>query len=203
MWMCDLDGTLVDSTPVHEAAFRAAIAELAPGLLGSFRYGPLAGTTTHETTARLGVESATADRLARRKQQIYREYVDAGRVPLFPGARELLDLLTRRGFVPYMVTSGSRGSVERVLTASGLDFVDVLTADELPASKPDPLVYRYACERWAADPAEVVVLEDSANGVAAAVGAGLLTLHVHVDLAAPGATAVQDLGRIVSALERP
>ena len=109
-----------------------------------------------------------AGRLVRRKQQLYREHVEAGKVRLFPGALRLLDRLSADERPAYLVTSGSRGSVERVLAACGLSsaFRGVLTADDVPVSKPDPEFYRLACRRWGIDPAAAVALEDSARGVA-------------------------------------
>jgi HAD superfamily hydrolase (TIGR01509 family) len=202
-WLLDLDGTLVDSGPVHEAAFRDAIAELAPGRLGSFRYEGNAGATTREVVSRLAVDAETADRLVRRKQQLYRAYVEAGRVTVFPGALRLLGRLERRGYRAYLVTSGSRRSVERVLAACSLRarFRGVLTGDDVAPGKPDPAVYREACHRWAVDPDDAVAVEDSANGVASAAGAGLVTLQVHVARPAPGAVAVPHLDGIVSLLD--
>ncbi|WP_433429574.1 HAD family hydrolase [Nonomuraea sp. CA-141351] len=204
VWLCDLDGTLVDSFPAHEAAFRQAIAELVPAALPSFRYTDHAGASTAEVAALLTAgDREVAGRLARRKQDLYRESVERGRVRPFPGARRLLDRLSGEGRVAYLVTSGSRGSVERVLAGSSLGacFRDVLTADDVPVSKPDPEFYRLACRRWLVDPAEAVVLEDSPHGVASAVGAGLATLHVHTAEPAPGAVAVRGLDDIVSLLE--
>ncbi|MER6005495.1 HAD family phosphatase [Nonomuraea angiospora] len=203
VWLCDLDGTLVDSFPAHEAAFRQAVAELVPAALPSFRYADHAGASTAEVAALLTGDRDVAARLARRKQGLYREFVAAGRVRPFPGARRLLDRLAARGRVAYLVTAGSRGSVERVLAGSSLGacFRDVLTADDVPVSKPDPEFYDLACRRWGVDPAGAVVLEDSAHGVASAVGAGLATLHVHTTEPAPGAVAVRGLEDIVSLLE--
>ena len=43
----------------------------------------------------------------------------------------------------------------------------------VPAKKPDPAIYTLALERTGADPAETLVIEDSRNGLRAAVGAGL------------------------------
>ncbi|MFG6198984.1 HAD family hydrolase [Nonomuraea sp. JJY05] len=203
VWLCDLDGTLVDSFPAHEAAFRQAIAELVPAALPSFRYAAHAGASTAEVAALLTGDRDVAARLARRKQGLYRDFVAAGRVRPFPGARRLLDRLAAGGRVAYLVTSGSRGSVERVLAGSSLGacFRDVLTADDVPVSKPDPEFYGLACRRWGVDPAEAVVLEDSAHGVASAVGAGLATLHVHTAEPAPGAAGVRGLEDIVALLE--
>nr|WP_225311371.1 HAD family phosphatase [Microbispora cellulosiformans] len=201
VWLFDLDGTLVDSCPAHEAAFRQAIAEVAPGLLGSFRYADYTGASTREVTLRLLGDTEEAARLARLKQRLYRENLDT--VAVFPGARRLLARLTAAGRAAYVVTGGSRASVERTLAARSLDayFIDVLTGDDLPVSKPDPACYAYACEHWGLDPGAVVVLEDSAHGVASAVGAGLATLHVHVAEPAPGAVAARDLEEIAALLE--
>ncbi|KAB8184189.1 HAD family hydrolase [Microbispora catharanthi] len=200
VWLFDLDGTLVDSCPAHEAAFLQAIDEVAPDLRASFRYADHAGASTREVAVRLLGDTGDADRLARLKQRLYRER--AGAVAVFPGARRLLGRLVAGGRDAYLVTSGSRASVARVLAACSLGayFRGVLTSDDVPASKPDPAFYAYACEHWGLDPGAAVVLEDSAHGVASAVGAGLATLHVHVAEPAPGAVAVGDLEQIVSLL---
>ncbi|WP_318271850.1 HAD family phosphatase [Microbispora triticiradicis] len=202
VWLFDLDGTLVDSCPAHEAAFRQAIAEVAPGLLASFRYADHTGASTREVAVRLLGDTEEAARLARLKQRLYRE--NLGTVAVFPGARRLLARLTTTGRAAYLVTGGSRASVERTLAERSLDayFIDVLTGDDLPVSKPDPACYAYACEHWGLDPGAVVVLEDSAHGVASAVGAGLATIHVHVAEPAPGAVAARDLEKIATLLDK-
>ncbi|MEU4830329.1 HAD family hydrolase [Streptosporangium sp. NPDC023615] len=204
-WLCDLDGTLVDSCPAHETAFRQAIAEIAPVALASFRYADHAGASTAEVASRLVPgDAAAAGRLARRKQGLYREHAEAGMVAPLPGARRLLDRLAQEGRTVYLVTSGSRGSVERVLSAGSLGgyFRDVLTSDDVPVSKPDPEFYAYACRRWAVDVADAVAVEDSAHGVASAVGAGLVTLQVHAAEPAAGAIVVRDLDEIVSLFQQ-
>jgi len=200
-WLCDLDGTIVDSCPAHEAAFHQAIAEIAPDALASFRYAAHTGASTAEVASRLiPGDAVAAERLTRRKQRLYHEYVEAGMVTVLPGARRLLGRLAEDGRTAYLVTSGSRGSVERVLAACSLGgyFRAVLTSDDVTVSKPDPWFYAYACRRWAVDPADAVAVEDSAHGVASAVGAGLVTLQVHAAEPAAGAIAVSDLDEIVS-----
>ena len=49
----------------------------------------------------------------------------------------------------------------------------VLAGDVVPAKKPDPAIYTLALERTGADPDQTIVVEDSRNGLLAAVGAGL------------------------------
>ncbi|MES9540550.1 MULTISPECIES: HAD family phosphatase [unclassified Actinomadura] len=204
VWLCDLDGTLVDSGPAHEAAFRAALAEVAPALAGGFRYGDHAGAATEDVAAALGLASGDAERFVRRKRRIYRAGVAAGRVAVFPGAHRLLGRLSERGRAVYLVTGGSRGSVERVLAAASLRryFTDVLTGDDVPCGKPDPAFYLAACHRWGVDAADAVAVEDSAHGVASAVGAGLPTLQVHAAEPAPGAIPVRGLEDVLALLDR-
>jgi HAD superfamily hydrolase (TIGR01509 family) len=201
-WFWDLDGTLVDSGPVHEAAFRTAIAEIAPDLLGSFSYHVHVGASTSQVVAGMSGNAEIADLLIRRKQQLYRDYVDAGLVTAFPGAHQILDRLVNLDHTLYLVTSGSRASVERVLAACSLEgyFSGRLTGDDITSSKPNPAVYEYACRRWAVDPGHAVAVEDSAHGVASAVGAGLVTLQVHTSAPAPGARPARHLHEILSHL---
>ena len=51
-----------------------------------------------------------------------------------------------------------------------------VAGDVVPRKKPDPAVYQLALEKLALDPAESLVVEDSRNGLLAAVGAGLATV---------------------------
>ena len=48
-----------------------------------------------------------------------------------------------------------------------------LAGDDVPSKKPDPLIYETAAKRLGITPRACVVVEDSAIGVAAAVGAGM------------------------------
>src|SRR5204863_3093973 len=56
------------------------------------------------------------------------------------------------------------------------DRVEVFAGDMVPAKKPDPGIYLLALERTGADPADTLAIEDSRNGLLAAVGAGLRCL---------------------------
>ena len=55
-------------------------------------------------------------------------------------------------------------------------FQSVLSGADLPASKPDPAVYLLSAERLGVRPADCVVLEDAASGVAAAKAAGMFCI---------------------------
>ena len=52
-------------------------------------------------------------------------------------------------------------------------FEFLLSGEEVPNGKPEPDIFLEAARRLGAAPAECVVIEDSANGVQAAVAAGM------------------------------
>jgi HAD superfamily hydrolase (TIGR01509 family) len=117
-----------------------------------------------------------------------------------PGARELVADLRRLG-VPLAIASNSpRYLVDDALATAGLaDAFDVIvTADDVERPKPEPDIYRLACERLGVPPADAVALEDSASGVAAAKAAGLdciaVPMFTETDVAAAD--------RVVDSLER-
>jgi len=96
-----------------------------------------------------------------------------------PGAYELVARL--RGRVPLALASNSpRRLVDAALATAGLaDAFDVIvTSDDVRLSKPAPDIYLLACERLGVPPWQVLALEDSAAGVAAAKAAGLACIAV-------------------------
>jgi HAD superfamily hydrolase (TIGR01509 family) len=101
-----------------------------------------------------------------------------------PGAAELIDRL-ERGRVPKAIaTSSAREYVDTVFGPHGLTerFAFVLTCDDVTHGKPHPEVYALAAARLGLTPAEVVVLEDSVNGLRAAKAAGarcVVVPHAH------------------------
>lgn len=97
------------------------------------------------------------------------------------GARELLLRLRERGTPIGLVSNSPLPFVERSLEIVGFRdrFDAVISAHEVAAPKPSPDPYLEACRRLgvAAGP-EVVALEDSPTGVAAARAAGLTVIGV-------------------------
>lgn len=97
------------------------------------------------------------------------------------GARELLERLRRRGTPIGLVSNSPLVFVVRSLQLVGFEdiFDVVLSAHEVAAPKPAPDPYLEACRRLAVEPGpDVVALEDSPTGVAAARAAGLTVIGV-------------------------
>jgi HAD superfamily hydrolase (TIGR01509 family) len=97
------------------------------------------------------------------------------------GAKELLEALKGRGTPIGLVSNSPLAFVQRSLQIAGFHqiFDVVLSAHEVAAPKPAPDPYLEACKRLGVKPGpNVVALEDSPTGVAAARAAGLTVIGV-------------------------
>ena len=194
--LLDLDGTLVDSEPIHRAGFEAWFAargwaydeDVARVFTGRraddvFRTvdGPWRGGDPHEMFAEI-VALVPRDRLPE---------------PV-AGARDTVERARRAGIPLALVTSADRRWADKALAAiGGLDLFDTaVTRDDIERGKPDPSCYALACERLGVDAASALACEDAPDGVRSAVAAGVgvvvgVTTTFSADLLrAAGATAV-------------
>jgi HAD superfamily hydrolase (TIGR01509 family) len=117
----------------------------------------------------------------KRKTALYTELVAAGSLPPRPGIRRIISAAGDAGWKLGVASTSAEPSVRAILEfAVGKDRADrfdvFLAGDVVPKKKPDPAIYLLALERLAVDPATVLVVEDSRNGLLAAVGAGLRCL---------------------------
>ena len=97
-----------------------------------------------------------------------------------PGVYRLLDELSAAGISMHVATTGTRAWVEPLLArVFGDRFDTIVTGTEVTQLKPDPAVYVEVLDRIGCAPEQAVAVEDSANGVRAAVGAGLPCIVAH------------------------
>ncbi len=101
-------------------------------------------------------------------------------VPPMPGAIELVLACRDAGFRLGVASSSGMDAIKLVLSKLGIiDCFDALTSGkEVPKSKPDPAIYRLACDRLGVSPREAVAIEDSGPGITAAHLAGLRCLAI-------------------------
>lgn len=181
----DVDGTLVDSErDGHRVAFNQAFAEAGlPYVWDEDFYGELLRVTGGQRRIEgylvsVGVGAADAASLAARlhirKTEIMNGMIAEGRIGVRPGVRRLLGELAALGVRLGVATTGSRGWVEGLLarTLGEVEFAGVVYGDEV-VRKPDPAAFLLALRRLGTGAPAAVAVEDSAEGLAAAKGAGL------------------------------
>ena len=175
-YLFDFDGTLVDSSPLHDWAFREVLQAERPDALAHFDYEQVRGRATTEVLRETGVtDPSELQRLTGLKQRRYQAAVREGRLRVLPGAPEVLAALSNAGHDLYLVTSGGRGSVELALDSTGLGrfFQGIVTASEVDRGKPAPDLYLEALRRFALQPDRCLAIEDAPSGAEAARAAGI------------------------------
>jgi beta-phosphoglucomutase len=203
----DFDGVLADSEPLHFRAFGDVLQDEGILLTESAYYGRYLGFDDVGVFRAVGEDSGAVweaaridDLVARKAQRL--EALEHGGSVLFPGARDAILRMARRG--PIAIASGAlRAEIERVLEREGLrsHFPVLVAAEDTRHGKPDPAPYRRAvtllqqAHGHLLRPAECVAVEDSQWGLASARGAGLRTIavtHSYAAVALTGADAIID-----------
>lgn len=164
----DMDGTLVDSTEVVEAAWRswAMRHNLPVEDLLSFSHGrPTNATLEHFLPGQ--DHSPELEELARFEET----HTDG--IQAIPGAIEVLHALgTQKPWA--VVTSAWRKLAEIRVAAAGLPLPRVLVPiDEIKNGKPDPEGFLQAARQLGVAPQECVVFEDTRPGIEAGLHAGM------------------------------
>lgn len=153
----------LDFTPRHKRELVGTSAEIAGGILEQ----------------RLDEPGRAAELIEELNELVVAE-LEHG-VEAMLGAAELLRRLQRRGTPIGLVSNSPLPFVQRSLEIVGFaDHFDVvLSAHEVAAPKPAPDPYLEACRRLRVEPGpDVIALEDSPTGVAAARAAGLTVIGV-------------------------
>ena len=186
--LCDMDGTLIDSTAVVELLWGRFCDEhdVAVDELLAFAHG----RPTRQTLVEFLPTSSDHEREAIALELDRRELDTLDGIVEIPGARALLGSLA----VPWaVVTSAPRELALRRMGAAGLPLPEVLVpADEIEHGKPDPSGYLQAAARLGVDISDCVVLEDAEPGVRAGLAAGARVVVVG-PLDRPGTDRVPDL----------
>ena len=169
----DMDGVVVDSEPIHEAALVELYA--ARGWpVEDPRFFALKGRSGADVFAELAARHGTdADALAADKHARYGALF-AVRGALVPGVAAVLDALVARGVPLALATSAHRAEARTALDRFGVTgaFRALVTADDVARSKPHPEPYLRAASALGVDPARCLVVEDTVHGVRAGVAAG-------------------------------
>jgi beta-phosphoglucomutase len=186
----DLDGTLVDTEPLHFAAFNEALRPDAIEIEFADYLARLIGLNDHDCFATVLKENqnkASEERLAdliARKSAVYQAMI-AEREVLYPGAEKLVRACAER--FPLMIATGTlRVEAEAILRRAGLRdfFLDIIAGEDVEQGKPEPDGFIAALgrigfilrQRDPVLPQECLVVEDTRAGVEAAHRAGMRVL---------------------------
>lgn len=196
----DVDGTLVDSEPLHHRALLAVCQRAGLDL----RHLP--ETRFYGVHINDVWQTLRADLPADLPQQVWLQAIEdyyhdhSSELVAIPGSRETIRALAAKGIRQACVSNSCRRIVESNLEALGIrDCIEVVvTLDDVRCGKPAPEPYLQALEALALPAAAVLAVEDSPTGMQSALAAGM-SVAFYGELPAPvaGVTEITSLARIL------
>ncbi|WP_323765716.1 HAD family phosphatase [Marinovum sp.] len=198
----DIDGTLVDSEPLHLFALKQVCLahEVDISDLDDTHFvGVHIGNVWKELQPRFPAGLS----FAAWSEKINRAFADnARRLVEIAGARAVVAGFAEKGLRQVAVSNSNRAVVDANLAAIGVaEFMEFsLSLDDVCEGKPDPFPYRLACYLLRLDPSEVLAVEDSATGAASARAAGLPVAFLHAKDRAEGQTPIASLAELTGVI---
>lgn len=106
--------------------------------------------------------------------------ITENRVPVKPGALELIEYLRANGIAAAVATSTVKDIAVKSLSKSGLlEYFDtIVTGDMVEKGKPAPDIFLKSASMIGAEPSETIVCEDSYAGIYAAKNANMIPVFV-------------------------
>ncbi|WP_299789406.1 HAD family phosphatase [uncultured Marivita sp.] len=195
----DLDGTMLNSDPIHEAVFTELWTDRGLPMPDGFYIEQVHGRLNVDVFAEYLPDEPDPQALSEWKEAQFRDRLPSP-YPATPGLETFLDHAQSLGWKMAVVTNAMRLNAEAMLRAIGLrDRFDVIViGEECDHGKPHPLPYLTAMELLGEPASACVAFEDSPSGMRAAAASGAYCIGVRsaltdAKLCAVGAdTSIQD-----------
>ncbi len=186
----DFDGVIVDTEPLHYAAFQRTLEPLGLHFTWQEYVETYIGFDDRDAFRHAFSSKGTMlipdklHSLIEQKASFFQEIIRSD-VSAYPGVLELIFFLHAQK-IPLAICSGAlRSDIDPILAMLGIsDYFDVIvTADDVAVSKPDPECYQLAFQRLQSAHNSIsknatIAIEDTPAGISAAKAAGLMVCAV-------------------------
>jgi len=110
----------------------------------------------------------------KRKTALFVELIETGKLPLRPGIHRFMKEAMEAGLKVAVCTTSNEQAAKAITgkILKDIKFDLVLAGDVVSKKKPDPEIYNLALSKLGLQPVEVIIVEDSKNGVTAGKAAG-------------------------------
>lgn len=178
----DVDGTLVDSESVY---VKAALKNIEvnhynipmSAIMGIIGQNRVAGRKLIESTQD---DSFNYDKYIKDFEKIRNQILENEPYKLKKGALNILNYCKKHNIKIAIATSTARDKQSKVLTKLGIiDYFDYMVfGDEINNSKPAPDIYLKVFEHYNYDKDEMIIYEDSNNGILSGYNAGIRVVYI-------------------------
>lgn len=172
----DMDGVIVDTEPVHHYAYHEHF-KLLDIAVSDELYASFTGNSTRNVFQKLKdlfQLSENVEDLILTKRNLFNDAFDTKEdLFLIDGVEDLIRDIYHSGMQLIVASSASKQTIERVFNRFKLHqyFSHIVSGEDFPKSKPDPAIFLHAASLANHPKENCIVIEDSTNGVKAAVAA--------------------------------
>ena len=182
LFIFDMDGTLFDTEPISAQIWKEVAKEkgytIPEGVLQGVIGMSYAGGK--EVFLQEIGEDFPFDSLCVEKIRRQNEWYNAHPVPVKPGVKEILNHAKKWGIPCAVASSSPLIQIEILLNKAGLReyFSHLQSGETVKRGKPYPDIFLAVCRHFDVKPQDVLVFEDSENGLKAAETGGIPVILV-------------------------
>ena len=173
-----MDGVIVDTEPVHHYAYFQHFKQLNIEVSDEL-YRTFTGNSTRNVFQKIkemfNLPHEVED-LIQTKRSLFNDAFDTKEdLYLIDGVEDLIKDLHQNGIQLIVASSASKVTIDRVFNRFNLNqyFTHKVSGEDFPKSKPHPAIFEHAASLSIAPKENCIVIEDSKNGVEAAVAANI------------------------------
>ena len=176
----DLDGTLIDTEPLYYRFWKEASKFYGYELNHEEALSMRSRDKQSAIEFLSEVSGGLLDyyKVKEKRIELMSEYLSTHPIVLKDGALEVLKKLKDENKKIYIVTANTVEKSERIINQVGFRYLidEIISAKDVKRGKPFPDVFLYACEYVQKEPKDVIVFEDSPNGLISSHEAGCYTI---------------------------
>ncbi len=176
----DLDGTIVNTDPIHYQAWREMLKNHGMDIDKKFYQTRISGRTNPEIIQDLlpQLSGVLGEKVADDKEELFRQRAD--NLQPLPGFSELIAWTEKHQLKRALVTNAPRLNAHFIVEILDIKdiFDTIILADDCIAGKPDPIPYQKALQQLNVSEKTAIALEDSPSGIRSAVAAGIPTVAI-------------------------